>query len=137
MKCLRFLTVATLLALAWRPALAADATFPPGLRVGLAPLVGLSRAKTFSGFQSEDESVKVLMTELPAEAYGEVSSAFTARAYFVLSSASKIVGTTSARSAMARGKPERSRRCPATVGGESRHEPECPPPSRVSRHTFA
>src|SRR3982074_2531776 len=33
MKCLRFLTVATLLALAWRPALAADATFPPGLRV--------------------------------------------------------------------------------------------------------
>jgi len=78
MKCLRFLTVATLLALAWRPALAADATFPPGLRVGLAPLVGLSRAKTFSGFQSEDESVKVLMTELPAEAYGEVSSAFKA-----------------------------------------------------------
>lgn len=78
MKCLRFLTVATLLALAWRPALAADATFPPGLRVGLAPLVGLSRAKTFSGFQSEDESVKVLMTELPAEAYGEVSNAFKA-----------------------------------------------------------
>jgi hypothetical protein len=78
MKCLRFLTLATLLALAWRPALAADATFPPGLRVGLAPLVGLSRAKTFSGFQSEDESVKVLMTELPPEAYGEVSNAFKA-----------------------------------------------------------
>ncbi len=78
MKCLRFLTAVTLLVAVWRPALAADATFPPGLRVGLAPLVGLSSAKSFSGFESEDQSVKVLVTELPPDAYGEVSTAFKA-----------------------------------------------------------
>ncbi|NPU11759.1 hypothetical protein HL666_13385 [Bradyrhizobium sp. 83002] len=61
-----------------RPALAADAIFPPGVRIGLAPLVGLSKAKTFSGFETEDQSVKVLLTELPAGAYGEVKNAFTA-----------------------------------------------------------
>ncbi len=57
---------------------AADAVFPPGVRVGLAPLVGLSVAKTFPGFETEDHSVKVLLTELPAAAYGEVKTAFTA-----------------------------------------------------------
>jgi hypothetical protein len=39
-------------------------------------LVGLSTAKTFPGFQSEDGNVKVLITELPPAAYGEVVSAF-------------------------------------------------------------
>ncbi|MGC2775379.1 MAG: hypothetical protein WA418_07030 [Bradyrhizobium sp.] len=61
-----------------RPALAADAIFPPGVRIGLAPLVGLAKAKNFSGFETEDQSVKVLLTELPAAAYGEVKNAFTA-----------------------------------------------------------
>jgi hypothetical protein len=78
MKCLRFLIAVTLLVAVWRPALAAEATFPPGVRVGLAPLVGLSRAKSFTGFEAEDGSVKVLVTELPPEAYNEVSSAFRA-----------------------------------------------------------
>jgi hypothetical protein len=44
----------------------------------MTPLVGLSRAKTFVGFETEDESVKVLVAELPAQAYGEVVSAFKA-----------------------------------------------------------
>jgi hypothetical protein len=60
------------------PAVAADPVFPPGMRVGLTPLVGLVRAKNFVGFETEDQSVKVLVTELPAEAYGEVMSAFKA-----------------------------------------------------------
>jgi hypothetical protein len=60
------------------PASAADAVFPPGVRVGLTPLVGLSRAKTFVGFETADQSVKVLLAELPAGAYGEVASAFKA-----------------------------------------------------------
>jgi hypothetical protein len=59
-------------------AFAADPIFPPGMRVGLTPLVGLSRAKTFVGFETEDQGVKVLVAELPAEAYGEVMSAFKA-----------------------------------------------------------
>jgi hypothetical protein len=66
------------LCLAFGPALAADAVFPPGMRVGLTPLVGLSRAKSFVGFETEDQAVKVLVTELPAEAYDEVMAAFKA-----------------------------------------------------------
>jgi hypothetical protein len=72
----RVLTVAALLIATLRPGSAADATFPPGLRFGLAPLVGLARAKSFSGFESDDQRVKVLMTELPADAYNEVSNVF-------------------------------------------------------------
>jgi hypothetical protein len=82
MKPIRLLTAAALFAsaicLAFGPAFAADPIFPPGVRVGMTPLVGLSRAKTFVGFETEDQSVKVLVTELPAEAYGEVASAFKA-----------------------------------------------------------
>ena len=36
------------------------------------------RAKTFVGFETEDHGVKVLMAELPAEAYDEVVTAFKA-----------------------------------------------------------
>jgi hypothetical protein len=52
--------------------------FPQGIRLGLTPLVGLVPSKSFSGFESEDQNVKVFVTELPAQAYGEVKSAFTA-----------------------------------------------------------
>ena len=82
MKPSRLLTAVALLAcalgLASGPAFAADPVFPPGVRVGMTPLVGLARAKTFVGFETEDQGVKVLVTELPAEAYGEVASAFKA-----------------------------------------------------------
>lgn len=67
------LLVATVL-----PALAADPVYPPGLRLGMVPLIGLNKAKTFPGFESEDQSVKVLITELPPDAYGEVANAFKA-----------------------------------------------------------
>src|SRR5262249_31004846 len=76
--CFRLLTAIAFLAAAPWPALAADPIFPQGVRIGLTPLVGLVRAKSFSGFESEDQSVKVLVTELPADAYGEVKNAFTA-----------------------------------------------------------
>src|SRR6202047_2325004 len=66
------------LCVAFGPAVAADAVCPPGMRVGLTPLVGLSRAKSFVGFETEDQTVKVLVTELPAEAYDEVMAAFKA-----------------------------------------------------------
>jgi len=69
-------TVVALLVASLNPAFAADPVFPPGVRIGLTPLVGLSRAKAFSGFETEDQSVKVLLAELPAEAYGEVMNAF-------------------------------------------------------------
>jgi len=75
---LRFLTAVALLVVTLQPALAADVVFPPGLRVGLLPPTGLSAAKAFPGFETEDHSVKVLVTELPADAYAEVTNAFKA-----------------------------------------------------------
>src|SRR4030081_3950256 len=78
MKPIRLLFAVALFVPAICPAFAADPIFPPGMRVGMTPLVGLSRAKTFVGFETEDQSVKVLVTELPAEAYGEVMNAFKA-----------------------------------------------------------
>jgi hypothetical protein len=55
---------------------AADPVFPPGARTGMTPLVGLVPARAFTGFETEDRSVKVLIAELPAPAYGEVMNAF-------------------------------------------------------------
>ncbi len=75
MNPLRLLTAVALLVVAMRPALA-DPTFPPGVRIGLTPLVGLVPAKSFPGFESEDQRVKVLVTELPADAFGDVQKSF-------------------------------------------------------------
>jgi hypothetical protein len=78
MKPLRLFTSVAFLIATIGPVLAADAVFPQGIRLGLTPLVGLVPSKSFTGFESEDQSVKVLVTELPAPAYGEVKSAFAA-----------------------------------------------------------
>src|SRR6202790_4014967 len=82
MKPIRLISAVALLVsaivLGFCPAFAADPVFPPGMRVGLTPLVGLGRAKSFIGFETEDQGVKVLVTDLPAEAYGEVANAFKA-----------------------------------------------------------
>jgi hypothetical protein len=78
MKPIRLFSALALLAAVTCPAWAADAVFPLGVRVGMTPLVGLVRAKSFVGFETEDQGVKVLVTELPAEAYGEVMNAFKA-----------------------------------------------------------
>ncbi|HWV97882.1 MAG TPA: hypothetical protein VN130_12125 [Xanthobacteraceae bacterium] len=71
----RYLAVA-LTVLWFGPALAADPVYLPGSRLGLVPLIGLSPAKSFVGFETEDHSVKVLVTELPAAAYREVEATF-------------------------------------------------------------
>jgi hypothetical protein len=78
MMLIRLMFAVALLIPAVSPALSADPVFPPGIRVGITPLVGLSRAKTFVGFETEDQGVKVLVAELPADAYKEVMNAFKA-----------------------------------------------------------
>jgi len=78
MKPFRLISALALFIAATCPAVAADPTFAPGSRVGMTPLVGLVRAKTFVGFETEDHDVKVLVTELPAAAYAEVANAFKA-----------------------------------------------------------
>src|SRR6266481_3167925 len=75
---LRYLAAVALTIAATCSAFAADAVFPPGARVGMTPLVGLVKARSFVGFETEDQGVKVLVTDLPVEAYGEVASAFKA-----------------------------------------------------------
>ncbi len=67
MKPIRLLSAVALFVTAICPAFAADPVFPPGMRVGMTPLVGLTRAKSFVGFETD-----------PAEAYGEVMNAFKA-----------------------------------------------------------
>jgi hypothetical protein len=76
MTYLRLLSVLAWLVVTIAGVRAADQVFPPGARVGVTPLVGLVPAKTFTGFETEDHSVKVLVAELPAAAYGEVTNAF-------------------------------------------------------------
>src|SRR5262245_6921066 len=76
MSPLRRLFAVALLAIAASPALAADPVFPPGARVGMVPLVGLNPARGFIGFETEDKKVKVVVADLPADAYGEVANAF-------------------------------------------------------------
>lgn len=62
--------------LATSPAFAADPTFPKGARVGLVPIEGLSAAAAFPGFEATDQRVKVVVTELPKEAFSSVEAAF-------------------------------------------------------------
>jgi hypothetical protein len=76
MKHLRQLFALVLAVATLSPAFAADPVYPPGLRIGIVPIEGLAVSKTFPGFESEDHRVKVLITELPAAAYGEVQNAF-------------------------------------------------------------
>ena len=78
MKPLRYFAAVALVIAATCSARAADPVFAPGARVGLVPLVGLVKAKSYIGFETEDQGVKVLMADLPAEAYGEVANAFKA-----------------------------------------------------------
>jgi hypothetical protein len=75
MKHLRLFFTLVLVVLTQDPAQAADTVFPQGIRIGMTPLVGLMPAKTFTGFETADESVKVLVAELPASAYDEVVNA--------------------------------------------------------------
>ena len=78
MKPLRYVAAVALVVAATCSARAADPVFAPGARIGVVPLVGLVKAKSFIGFETEDQGVKVLMADLPAEAYGEVANAFKA-----------------------------------------------------------
>jgi len=78
MKPVRYLAAVAFGIAATCSAFAADPVFPPGARVGMTPLVGLGKARSFVGFETEDHGVKVLVTDLPAEAYGEVANAFKA-----------------------------------------------------------
>ena len=59
------------------PARAADAVFPPGSRVGIAPPAGLTLSHSFVGFEDRNANALIAIAELPAEAYPEIEKTFT------------------------------------------------------------
>jgi hypothetical protein len=81
MKHIRKLIAFALFSAALSPAFAADPVYPPGARVGMVPLVGLAPAKAFTGFETEDHGVRVLIAELPVAAYAEIKNAFKTNSF--------------------------------------------------------
>lgn len=79
MKTFRFTFAFILVAIAAAaiiiPVQAADAIYPPGMRVGLVPMQGLTLATDFSGFESADKNVKVGVTEIPEAAFTAIDTA--------------------------------------------------------------
>lgn len=70
-----FILAAAAIAVVLSPARAAEAVYPPGLRVGLVPIEGLALASDFLGFASSDQNVKVGIGELPQSAFTSIDDA--------------------------------------------------------------
>lgn len=58
-----------------RTARAEEVVFPKGVRVGLVPLAGMTAATAYPGFEAADQRIKVIMAELPKEAFASVEAA--------------------------------------------------------------
>jgi len=73
------LVALSLAASAWPgSARADDVVFPKGVRIGLVPLEGLTPATAFPGFEATDQRVKVIVAELPKDAFASVEAAVKA-----------------------------------------------------------
>jgi hypothetical protein len=69
---IRALVLLLLLAL---PARAADALFPPAIRIGLVPPAGLVLSNSFPGFEDAERKVAIALSEVPPAAYYELERA--------------------------------------------------------------
>src|SRR5262245_9613974 len=76
---LRLLTILAL-ALGSLPAIAADAAYPPGSRIGLAPPAGMVTSKSFFGYEDPDNNAAIILLALPAQAYPDLDKSVTADA---------------------------------------------------------
>jgi len=61
------------------PAFAAEAVFPPGLRIGLEPPGNLKPSARFPGFEDADRKVAITIFDLPAKAYADIAQAAQAQ----------------------------------------------------------
>ena len=61
-------------------ALAADAIFPPGSRIGLVPPPGMTAATSFQGFEDRAQRVVLLVSEVSAQTYNKIAQDFTPEA---------------------------------------------------------
>lgn len=80
MATFRSLLALFMLALAALPASAAEPTYPPGSRIGLAPPAGLVPSKTFFGYEDLNNSVTMILVALPPQAYADLDASVTADA---------------------------------------------------------
>jgi hypothetical protein len=62
------------------PAAAADAAYPPGSRIGLAPPPGMATSKSFFGFEDADNNAAIILLALPARAFSDLEKSITADA---------------------------------------------------------
>jgi hypothetical protein len=68
------------LAFGLSPVRAADVTYPPGSRIGLAPPSGMVASRSFLGFEDAPNSTAIILVALPAEAFAELDKTVTADA---------------------------------------------------------
>jgi hypothetical protein len=59
---------------------AAEAVYPPGSRLGIAPPSGMVMSNNFFGFEDPSTNAAVILAALPAEAYGELEKTISAEA---------------------------------------------------------
>jgi hypothetical protein len=57
---------------------AADATYPPGSRIGLVPPPGVTTSANFFGFEDRDNGVAIITVALPVEAYVDLENSVSA-----------------------------------------------------------
>ncbi|MGA7485549.1 MAG: hypothetical protein WBW74_01210 [Xanthobacteraceae bacterium] len=75
---IRLFLALVVLALAVSPAPAAEAVYPPGSRIGLAPPPGLATSKSFLGYEDPDNNVAIMLVALPVQAYAELDKTINA-----------------------------------------------------------
>lgn len=57
--------------------LAAGPVFPPGSRIGMAPLSGMEPSKRFTGFEDAGQGLAFTFVEMPPEAYRDLAAGLT------------------------------------------------------------
>jgi hypothetical protein len=75
----RFLIVLALV-LGALPAAAADAAYPPGSRIGLAPPPGMVTSRSFFGYEDPNNNAAIILLALPAKAFSDLEKSITADA---------------------------------------------------------
>jgi hypothetical protein len=72
------LVIATVATLCAAPLRAAEAVFPPGLRIGLVPPKDMTPSATFPGFEDAERRVGIMILQLPDAAYDDgIKAIFT------------------------------------------------------------
>src|SRR5262245_19159911 len=74
------LLIALAIALGAVPAAAAEASYPPGSRIGLAPPPGMVTSKSFFGYEDPDNNAAIILLALPPQAYADLDNSVTAEA---------------------------------------------------------